>query len=456
MQAVRFVHAADLHLDTAFPGMAREVSPDLARELRDATFTTLERLVALCEAEKPDFLVLAGDIYNQEDLSLRAQLAVRDACERLGHLGIPVFLAHGNHDPLSSRLKTLHWPDNVTVFGSTVEAVPVYRPGYGDEVTAVVHGISHVGPRETRNLASWFHRTPEECPHIGVLHATLGAADGEARYAPCTVEDLVASGLDYWALGHIHEHGAVCREPLAVYPGSAQGLHIGEQGPHGCVLVTLEPAGDAASGGLAASYEFHPLAPVGWRILDVDVERDAPARAEELSAPADGEVPTLPAAAEPDTLGRLERLLREKLDAAVAGAWPGCRTLIVRLRLSGRTPLDAELRRLSVQAELCDALQEGGDGPDVRLWIKDLEVDTRPVFEREAAVRREDLLGEVLRRADGWRGDDALLTARADAALGDLFSRGRSRKALTEPRGEELLALLDEAERLCADFLENN
>ncbi len=128
MPPVRFIHAADLHLDTAFPGLARQVSPDLARRLREATFVALERLVTLCEEEKPDFLILAGDTYNQEDLSLKAQLALRDACARLGNKGIRVFLAHGNHDPLSSRLKTLDWPDNVTVFGPEVESFPVSPP----------------------------------------------------------------------------------------------------------------------------------------------------------------------------------------------------------------------------------------------------------------------------------------------------------------------------------------
>lgn len=471
MPAIRFVHAADLHLDTAFPGLAHDVSADLARNLHEATFTALNRLVDLCETQLPDFLILAGDTYNQEDLSLRAQLAVRDACERLGRRGIRVFLAHGNHDPLSSRLQTLHWPDNVTVFGSTVEAVPVYRPGHDDEVIAVVHGISHSGPRETRNLAAWFQRTDDACPQIGVLHTTLGSADGEVRYAPCSVSDLQASGLDYWALGHIHQHGTVSSEPLSVYPGSAQGLHIGEQGPRGCVLVTLTPedvdtALDTANHAtpdrpkIDAAFEFHPLAPVGWQIFSINLEENldqdkavpvSPVPLVSFDAP-DAVVPLGP----PDSLPRLERLIRERLDAMTATVWPGCETLVVRVRLTGRTALDAELRRLSVQNDLCDLLREGWEGADVRLWIKDLEVETRPLFDRDAAMRREDLLGEVLRRADFWRKDNTTLQARADEALNDLFSRGRSRKALTEPDEEELAELLEEAERLCADFLENN
>ena len=104
MQAIRFVHAADLHLDAAFAGITREAPAELVRTLRESTFVALDRLAALCERERPDFLVIAGDAYNLEDRSLRAQLALRDACARLARIGVPVFIAHGNHDPLSSRL----------------------------------------------------------------------------------------------------------------------------------------------------------------------------------------------------------------------------------------------------------------------------------------------------------------------------------------------------------------
>lgn len=105
MDAIRYIHAADLHLDTPFQGLSRETAQGghLARLLHDATFTALERLFRLCESEKPDFLVLAGDIYNQENYSVKAQLRLRDGCERLNRLGIRVFLAHGNHDPLDER-----------------------------------------------------------------------------------------------------------------------------------------------------------------------------------------------------------------------------------------------------------------------------------------------------------------------------------------------------------------
>lgn len=92
--------------------------------------------------------MLAGDIYNQENYSVKAQLRLRDGCERLNRLGIRVFLAHGNHDPLDSRLNAVEWPDNVTVFGPEPERHLLEKDG---RPLAVVHGISHAKAREGRN-----------------------------------------------------------------------------------------------------------------------------------------------------------------------------------------------------------------------------------------------------------------------------------------------------------------
>ena len=146
MDEIRYIHAADLHLDTPFRGLAQETGQGgrLARLLHDATFIAFERLIGCCEREKPDFLVLSGDIYNQEDHSVKAQLALRDGCLRLQRLGIPGFIAHGNHDPLSSRLTSVEWPENVVIFGAEPETRPLLRDG---ETLALIHGISHARPR---------------------------------------------------------------------------------------------------------------------------------------------------------------------------------------------------------------------------------------------------------------------------------------------------------------------
>ena len=73
MTAFTFVHTADLHLDSPFVGI-QQVDDHVASQLREATFDTFERIVQLCLTRGVDFLVIAGDIYDGRDRSLRAQL----------------------------------------------------------------------------------------------------------------------------------------------------------------------------------------------------------------------------------------------------------------------------------------------------------------------------------------------------------------------------------------------
>lgn len=502
MQPIRFIHAADLHLDAAFLGLSREAPKKLTDRLRNATFTALQRLLELCVRERPDFLVLSGDIYNQEDRSLPAQLALHDACVRLHELAIPVFIVHGNHDPLSSCLKTLRWPDNVTIFGEHVEAFPVFRRApqtqdaapdtrsatdrsvrIGSSTTgttgvtgapiapiALVYGVSHATNRESRNLAARFTRTQggtEPCLHVGVLHAMPGSSASDAeRYAPFSQEDLVASGMDYWALGHIHDRREICRKPLTLYSGCTQGLHINEPGEKGCLLVTAQPEED---GGFTLTAAFRPLGPVVWLTLDVplDDENDAPHDDKSAASehaddiPSEAQEDTSPVA-DPDdglSLDTLESRLRSTLETASESLWPGCQAVIVRLRLTGRTGLDSLLRRNATCTELVDRLRDMPPGDPLSepfVWVKDLDVRTRPRLDRASLLEREDLLGEILRMAEATREDtDSLLELR-DAALGKLFGDSRARKTLEPLTETEMARLLDDAESLCMDLLEND
>lgn len=426
MDVVRYIHAADLHLDTPFLGIARETAQGehLARLLRDAAFTAMERLFRLCETEKPHFLVLAGDIYNEENHSIKAQLALRDGCRRLEAAGVRVFLAHGNHDPLSSRLTAIAWPDNVTVFGQEAECRPVEQDG---RVIALVHGISHARLRENRNLARQFHRdATQDCFQLGVLHCTLEGQTKADRYAPCTLEDLKAAGLDAWALGHVHERRILSQTPFVAYSGSTQGLHINEPGLRGCLRVGVSPA---PGGGYRCRAEPVRLGPVQWAVAEADLDG-----VEQLDA--------------------AEARLIAALEAAAEATEPGCEALIVRLRLQGRTGLDSLLRDPTRQAELTERL-EGLQTATPGIWIKDVQADTSPLLDMEAALAREDLLGETLRLAQKLeRGPEDDLTALTDAALAPLYSHNQLRKLLAPLDASQRRALLEEARRLCTDLLE--
>ena len=426
MYPVRYIHAADLHLDAVLAGLSREAAPQsgqLDRLLRQATFTAMERLFALCEKERPDFLVIAGDIYNHEDWSIRAQLMLRDACEHAATFGVRVFLAHGNHDALSSpsRLRTLRWPSNVTVFGGTVESHAVLREG---EPVAFVHGISHENAKESRNLARLFRRKNSPCFQLGVLHCTLEGSKAE-HYAPCSLDDLRASELDAWALGHVHERAVRSEQtPFVLYPGNTQGLHINEAGERGCFLINAVPFRE----GFSCSAEFKPLGPVIWQTHEICVDGT-------------------------EHLDVVDALLHSALEECSANAPSGCEAVLVRLRLTGRTSLDAELRRPATLADLSERLRNDSVRPWV--WLKDIDIQTGPMADIGTARGREDLLGETLRLVEAGRASPESMRELVDSALQPLRGYAKGRKALPLLSDEECAALLDDAERLCIDFMEN-
>lgn len=452
MLPVRFIHAADLHLDAATRGLSRDLPPALAERLHDATFTALERLVCLCLDEKPDFLIVAGDLYNHEDGSLRAQLKMRDGCERLAAAGVRVFITHGNHDPLSSRIHSLRWPDNTTIFDDSYAAHPVTRNG---ETIAIVHGISHATARETRNLSRLFNRTEDACPQIGILHCTLGTADGEQRYAPCSLEDLTGSGMDYWALGHIHQRQVVCETPRVVYPGSTQGLHIGEEGQHGCILVDMDASG-------RMDLAFRPLGPVQWQTVNIDIGSSTGQRPEgpatqstEATAGSTAHDPAsehLP----PADVDALTALAVARMEEATAAAHAGCTDMIFRLDFTGRGPLDRILRRTADAADLLEHLRSEVAALAPGCWIKDFRIDTRPDADMDALLGRDDLLGATLREAAGTTASPEALHSLAAGALASLYTHHAARKALDQLDDATLAALAADAARLCIDLLESD
>lgn len=513
MTRFTFVHAADLHLDAPFRGVSDmllsssssvirpKAFEELARLLREATFIALRRLTELCIREQADALLLAGDIYNSADSSLRARLALRDAFVRLEAHGVRVFLVHGNHDPLSEEASAIPWPGNVIAFGSRMEVHPVVRQG---ETLALVHGVSHTGPREGKNLARQFKRRPPasagtDVLQIGLLHCALTDLSGaHAPYAPCTFSDLAETGMDYWALGHVHvcrvldhwgkalpgyfvgqasgppdgtaagpepgqpdappaeqpaaqprEHAAV--RPFAAYPGSLQGLHVNEAGPHGCLLLRSDDQG-------ALTAEAIPLSPVRWETVRADIPQDIediPALENLLLERLAGFSPGRNACSGED--GLANRAWRERVEEAKPADLAGPRqyppeAVLVRLTLSGRSELDHELRKNGAADALGEHLNAELDGTGV--WIRDVLVDTRPLADLALSLQRPDLAGETLRTAFALRDDPASLALAAESCLAPLFDRPKLRKVLVLPQGEELARLAEEAALLCLDLLE--
>ena len=148
---LRFVHAADLHLDSPFTGIRATAPENVAKALYSATFDSYQNIIDLCISEGVDALLVAGDIYDGADRSLRAQRSFIDGLRSLDSAGIRSFVCHGNHDPLDGWEARLEYPTGCHRFGADFQAVPVF----GDEPDRVlVYGISYPTRDVYENLVS--------------------------------------------------------------------------------------------------------------------------------------------------------------------------------------------------------------------------------------------------------------------------------------------------------------
>lgn len=381
--AFRFLHAADLHLDTPFVGLGA-TSPATAALLRDASLEAFDELVRVAIARDVDAVLLAGDLYDGPERGVRAQLRLWRGVNRLAEAGIRTFIAHGNHDPVEEGWTAVReWPDLVTVFpAGEVLAVPVERDG---QHLATVHGISYARRHETENLATSFARGDHPGPHVGVLHANVGGQPGHDPYSPCSVDDLVRVGFDYWALGHVHTRQTLHRDPWIAYPGNLQGRHARETGAHGALLVEIDDAG------LVAEPEFVPLDRVRLDAVTVDI----------------GSL---------GDLGALRDRLREVGHAARASA--DGRSVVLSVRLAGTGELHDDLRRPGTIAGLLDDLRDEEAEQAPVLWWDRIDLHTRGPRDIDAVSERNDFVADMIDEAVELRTDRSVgLLAAWDAEL---------------------------------------
>lgn len=239
-QPFRFIHCSDLHLGAPFMSLASigKYGDDM---IVQATYRAFEKIIDTALEERVDAVLIAGDIYNSADHNLEAQVRFVRQLERLSEKKIPVFIVHGNHDPLSSWSAKIPMPEGVHIFsGKTVERVPLK---VRDKEVAAIYGISHDEKGIKEDLAKGFKPSEKDVYSIGLLHCTVGGTEFQHEYAPTTLDVLRDVGMDYWALGHIHKRQVLCTNPHIVYCGNPQGLSRREKGSKGCYLVSVSATG---------------------------------------------------------------------------------------------------------------------------------------------------------------------------------------------------------------------
>src|SRR5690625_125979 len=216
-----FIHAADLHLDSPFQGLAK--SPEqVFKDVQESTFQALENLTNIAIEKDVDFVLLVGDIFDENLQSLKAPIKLRQAFERLQSHNIYVYMSHGNHDYIKGHAHQVNYPANVFVFPD--EHVTAYYYPNESESLAAIYGFSYEQRSVMSRKAQEYTKIKQRIPfHIATLHGSLHGDTAHTAYAPFNLKELLQQEFDYWALGHIHNRQVLHNSPPIVYPGNIQG-----------------------------------------------------------------------------------------------------------------------------------------------------------------------------------------------------------------------------------------
>lgn len=352
----RFLHAADIHLDSPLIGL--ELPEDApVDQIRGATRKALENLVELAIREEVAFVLLAGDIYDGDWKDFNTGLFFNQRMAKLRDANIPVFVVSGNHDAASQITKNLRLPDNVFIFPTRKPETRLLQ-----DIDVAIHGQSFASRAITQDLSSDYPPAVSGCFNIGLLHTALTGREGHESYAPCSVDGLKAKGYQYWALGHVHQREEVLQDPWIVFPGNLQGRHIRETGPKGCTLVTVD-------GREVTRVEHVDLDVLRWQLCRVDVSgcRNVDAVYERIQA-------------------KLGQVLAEG----------DGRPVVARLELHGATAAHQKLQAQSahwVEEFRSLAVNLGGEG----IWLEKVRFRTREQIDLDTLIQGDEALGGLVK-----------------------------------------------------------
>ena len=397
MSSIRFFHTADLHLDSPFKGMSD--LPDKAFEqLRNSTFEAFATLIQKAIEEKPDFILIVGDIYDGEDRSLRAQKIFQDGMEQLGQHKIPVVISYGNHDHLKGKWTRFSLPENVYVMPpKTTTLVLNIR-----DVQVNIYGFSYPERHVTQSMIDTYPvATEQDAVHIGMLHGSLQGNTTHDVYAPFTVEELLSKNYDYWALGHIHKRQVLHIDPPIIYPGNIQSRHRKEQGIKGFYDVTMTH--------FAADCTFVPTSTIVYDNLQVDCKNLIHAN---------------------EVLKACAQVLEDFRKQFGAG--------VVWLHLTNIEEQNMSLFEETSMLEWLEVIREQEEDSTPFIWVHSLEADDHTVVTYEPTLAATSVL-EVL---GDW--DEQQLKK----VVKDLYQHPKGSRYLEDLTSEDLNNLVLEAKQL--------
>ncbi len=216
---MKFVHIADVHLDTPFKTISDRA--DLGVERRLEQRKALKKVVDYIKENNIEYLFISGDLYDEAYVRESSISFLNNLFKEIPNTKI--YIAPGNHDPYikNSFYATYPWNENVKIFTNDVEKV--------ENEDANIYGFGFNNFEMNNNQIKDIVLDEPEKINILITHGDLG----ESRYNPMKLNEIKSKGFDYVALGHIHKRDD---STIVVYPGSLISLGFDELGEHGMIV----------------------------------------------------------------------------------------------------------------------------------------------------------------------------------------------------------------------------
>jgi exonuclease SbcD len=402
MKKVTFIHGADLHLDSPMVGL-KHLPEKIFKRIRESTFVAFKKLINSALEKKVDFVVLAGDLFDGEDRSLRAQSRLRAEMQRLEENGIHVYIVHGNHDHLSGTWVNFDMPSNVHVFSDEVEVKTLTtKTGTTVNLYGFSYSKRHIYDRKIDN----YLKQDGADFHIGILHGNEAGSKEHSNYAPFYLKDLLDKQFDYWALGHIHKRTILSEHPPVLYPGNTQGRNKKETGLKGFYSVSLNEFG--------TDLTFIESSDVIWDEAVIDAEGA-------------------------ESLQEVYQLCQTTISQFRQKTKGTLLTLFLK-----NVHLQDDHERTVLEGELLELLQEEEREEDSFVWIVDLSISENLFIDKERLKNESEFYRELFETAE---------LGQPEGSLNQLYGHPLGRKYLTSLTTDEQQLLLEKAEKMLIRFL---
>ena len=235
---VKFLHTADWHIGRKLQG----------KDLLEDQQYVMNDLISKIDETKPDFLIIAGDLYDRSVPSKEATTLLQELLVKINiECNIPIFAISGNHDSrerlaigeawfskhkfyLHTRLNQAF--DKITIEDTDIYLLPYFEPfearEYFEDSTLTTHNSA-----TKRVIDEIYKNIDMNRTNILVAHTFVSGGletDSEREISVGTVENVaveIFEKFDYVALGHLHNPNAIKEERIK-YSGSPMAYSFSE------------------------------------------------------------------------------------------------------------------------------------------------------------------------------------------------------------------------------------